>query len=89
MWVSVRVNFVGTFRQEVQQSELLLSFKTAADRVRLRDVIQGLEDKGIKLEHLDKAVVLIDGKNAYLIGGLDAEIVHGATVIIMSFAGGG
>lgn len=89
MWVSVRVNFVGTFRQEAQQAEVLLSFQSAADRVRLRDVLQGLEEKGIKLEEFNRAVVLIDGKNASLMGGLDAEVVHGATVVIMSFAGGG
>lgn len=81
---------MGTFRQESRQSELLLSFRSEEGRVRLKDVLDGLKKRGLEFgQGLGGAVVLIDGKNAWLMGGLEAEVVDGATVVIMSFAGGG
>lgn len=87
--VSIKVKLVGSLRTE-KEPELLITFKSDKDYVLLRDVLYELKRRGIKLNGpCSKPVILIDGKNASLLGGLEAKVVHGATVIFMTFAGGG
>lgn len=87
--ITVRVKLVSSLRAE-KEPELLITFRSARDYVPLREVLHELERRGIELEGPSgKPVILIDGKNASLLGGLEAKVVHGATIILMPFAGGG
>jgi len=87
--ISIKVKLVGSLRTG-EEPELLITFKSAKDYVPLRDVLHELKRRGIKLNAPSgKPVMLIDGRNASLLGGLEAKVAHGATVIFMPFAGGG
>jgi len=85
----VNIKFVGRTRELSGTGELQLHIPGAA-KVTLRDVISALRERGVRVDAEEPGVlVLVNGRNASFIKGLDTEVDDKSEVVIAYFSGGG